>query len=334
MKLRALKTVPDMIAPFVVLCALTCPTDCTGLLTPVFERAWGQFGGAPGQFNVPRGVCVAHDGTVYVADVVNCRVQVFTTEGALLRQWGSYGDAPGLFKAPHGLALDHEERILVSDIATCRIQKFTPDGQVIVSFGERGTAPGQFGGASTTIVSGPMGIAVAPDGSLYVADPGNDRVQHFTSEGVFISTFTTVSDAGTLGEPRGVSIDRDGDIVVCDPQAERVARYSPDGALKAMWGCCGAYVDVHEDPDGLAWALDTDSGLFQVYHTVGTYAGNWGASGANLGQFLRPEGFAFGPHGTLYVADTGSNRIQKFTGAVAVAPTTWGGIKQLFRSER
>lgn len=64
-------------------------------------------------------------------------------------------------------------RPLVADFFNHRVQKFTADGRFLVAFGEHGTAPGQF--------DRPTDVTIDEDGTVYVVDFGNSRIQKFAS---------------------------------------------------------------------------------------------------------------------------------------------------------
>ena len=74
----------------------------------------------------------------------------------------------------YGVATDKDGFIYTVEYSTCRVQKWTPDGKFVASWGAPGRAPGQ--------LFNPWGLAVAPDGTVYVADTGNHRVQKFRFE--------------------------------------------------------------------------------------------------------------------------------------------------------
>jgi DNA-binding beta-propeller fold protein YncE len=68
--------------------------------------------------------------------------------------------------------------VYVADIDNHRIQKFTSAGVFLTKWGTNGTGDGEFGPR----IDDPMalGVAVAPDGSVYVADTENHRIQKFS----------------------------------------------------------------------------------------------------------------------------------------------------------
>jgi predicted membrane-bound mannosyltransferase len=102
------------------------------------ERVIGSFGEAPGQFIKPRNLAVAPDGSLYVVDTENHRIQHLAADGSVLQVWGSRasiheGDSVpgGTFNEPWGIAVDTDGFVYVADTWNYRIQKFTPDGVFI-----------------------------------------------------------------------------------------------------------------------------------------------------------------------------------------------------------
>jgi DNA-binding beta-propeller fold protein YncE len=69
---------------------------------------------------------VASDGSVYVADRINNRIQKFTSEGVFVTKWGAEGTGDGQFQWPWGVAAASDGSIYVADTGNLRIQKFSP----------------------------------------------------------------------------------------------------------------------------------------------------------------------------------------------------------------
>jgi DNA-binding beta-propeller fold protein YncE len=143
-------------------------------------HVWGTFAesseGAPapaGAFNEPWGLEVAPDGSVYVADTWNHRIQKFDGEGRFLLAWGEggIGSEPYRFFGPRDLALSSGGLVLVSDTGNKRVVVYSPEGRYLGQAGGEGTGTGQF--------DEPVGLAMHDGDHLYVADQGNRRVQVF-----------------------------------------------------------------------------------------------------------------------------------------------------------
>ncbi len=130
--------------------------------------SWGGWG--PGQFSA-LGVTVAQDGTVYVGDFVNNRIQHFSAAGTYLGQFGSTGTGPGQFQGITDVAAAPDGTLFVVEQNSARIQQVRSDGSCVSISGGPGAGPGQF--------NQPKGLVVSPDGIVYVADFANQRVQRF-----------------------------------------------------------------------------------------------------------------------------------------------------------
>jgi DNA-binding beta-propeller fold protein YncE len=147
---------------------------------------WGSFGNNDGQFYFPRGVAVDQaDGSVYVVDMGNHRIQKFDTSTNVLPQLllkigGGLGPGhasnpqaqePGQFRSPWGVAVDGQGDLYVTDTGNQRVQKFDREGNFLTQWGGFGNQDGQF--------NFPYGIAVDARGSVFVTDSANSRVQQF-----------------------------------------------------------------------------------------------------------------------------------------------------------
>jgi len=101
----------------------------------------------PGDFAKPTGAAVDSDGNLYVADMLNARIEVFDADGNFIRTFGKRGDGPGYFAMPKGVAIDSDGHIWVTDSMQNHVQLFGPDGTFLMSMGfGRGILPGQFSG--------------------------------------------------------------------------------------------------------------------------------------------------------------------------------------------
>jgi predicted membrane-bound mannosyltransferase/DNA-binding beta-propeller fold protein YncE len=286
----------------------------------------GATGVEPGRFNLPHGIAVAADNSIYVADSGNHRIQRLAPDGEVLAVWGdpspvAGGDAPdGTFSEPWDVAVGPDGSVYVADTWNHRIQKFTADGQFLAKwgFGISQNLDDPYG------LYGPRGIAVDDFGLVYVTDTGNKRILVYDEEGNFISQ---MGEGGfgpeQFSEPVGVAVNRSGLVFVADTWNQRVQSLQTDdlGNLFALsrWDVDGWYGKsitnypyVTTTDDGHVLISDPETPRIIEYTTAGELVRFWGVPGADMGGLNLPTGLAATADGGLWVADTGNNRLLYF----------------------
>lgn len=133
----------------------------------------GERGTEAGQFNLLRDAEIGPDGTLYVVDGGNFRVQVLDREGNPIRTIGSVGRRYGQFARPKGIAVDGEGNIYVSDAAHGNFQVFDSEGQLLLFVGSRS----ERGERATYML--PAGIDIDEDGRIYMVDQYFRRLDIF-----------------------------------------------------------------------------------------------------------------------------------------------------------
>jgi uncharacterized protein (TIGR03663 family) len=240
---------------------------------------WGSFadiafGEAPlGTFNEPWGVAVGPDGSVYITDTWNHRVQKFSQTGDPIKTWGRFGQplpedpaSSEYFWGPRGIAVDSQARVFVADTGNKRIVVFDEDGNYLTEFGSGGFDPGQF--------DEPVGVAVGNDGIVYVTDTWNQRVQSFIpsegAEGLVYFPLAQWDVNGWFGQSLEnkpfIAVDAQSHVFITDPEGYRVIEFASSGEFVRTWGDFG--FDITQI--GLASGIAVD----QLGHVWVTDAGN------------------------------------------------------------
>lgn len=213
-------------------------TGNTSSLVAGGTQGVGDGTGSAARFNTPRGIVYdALSGFLYVADSQSHVIRRVTTGGVVTTfagttSTGGFIDATGTsarFNYPQGLAVDSSGVIYVADTLGNRIRKINPAGDVTTLAGS-GTAGFANGTGTAAQFNNPWAVAVAADGTVYVADTNNDRIRKVTASGV-VTTFAGsgvagfadgAGDAAQFNKPAGIAIGSDGRLYVTDKDNHRL----------------------------------------------------------------------------------------------------------------
>jgi uncharacterized repeat protein (TIGR02543 family) len=217
---------------------------------------------------------------VYVADTYNNRILKFDSGGVLQTSWGTWGTGNNQFEYPDDVAADNSGYVYVTDHDNNRVLKFDNSGNPVGSpWGLPGGASGDGNGEFHL----PWGIACDSTGHVYVVDNGNNRVQVFASDGTFLGKWGTFGTSGDdqFNSPLGIAVDG-AEVYVADVGNNRIQKFYN-------------YIP----PTGPAY--------------IGVFNWKFGSQGSGQDQFSGPNGVALDNAKNIYVADTGNDRIQKFS---------------------
>ncbi len=181
-------------------------------------------GAGEGRLNFPMGVAAAADGSAFVADTNNGRVQQFDGEGDFLRSFGRLGYLDGEFQRPRSVCV-FGAGVLVADTRNHRIQYLDLQSERLATAAPVTRAILGGLGDGPTDLKLPGYVAAGAGGGIYVADTGHAAVKKFTLDGKVSATL----GAGSLTEPTGIAVADDGTVFVADAGKARIVAFDRDG---------------------------------------------------------------------------------------------------------
>jgi DNA-binding beta-propeller fold protein YncE/tetratricopeptide (TPR) repeat protein len=226
---------------------------------------------------------------------------------------------------PGALGYDKNGTLWMLETKNDKLHQLDAAGNPVLTIGRSGSRNGQF--------DGPRDFVFASDGSIYVADTGNGRIQGFSPDGVFFR----VIDKGVkdkLDEPVALAIDEKDNLYVLDVGRNAVVVYGADGAPVREFGNDPAREDERlQKPVGLMVTqeevLVLSSGRVSVYGVAGDKAGRllrtFGTDGKEAGELARAQSITARDANTFFIADGDQARVQVF--ATGYRPQPPQGVK-------
>ena len=232
--------------------------DQSGAISVIAGRGVAGFEGDGGSATDallwwPYAVAVDEAGNLFIADSANNRVRKVERNGIIDTVAGNglagfSGDGGPALKArlnhPCGLAIDSKGNLLIADSWNNCIRRVDPTGVITTVAGTKQPGFGGDGGpAERARLYHPYGIAVAEDGSIWIADRSGNRLRKVRSDGTIVSIAGQGSagyegDAGPparakLNRPSGIAVDRAGNLYIADSWNHRIRRIAAsDGRIK------------------------------------------------------------------------------------------------------
>ncbi|MEO8132496.1 MAG: RHS repeat-associated core domain-containing protein, partial [Betaproteobacteria bacterium] len=248
-----------------------------------------------------RDIVAAPDGSVYLAsNLAEQIVYRVAPDGTFTIVAGN--GVPGgstFLTGPTAIALAPDGSLYIAETFAHRIRRVTPAGGVSIVAGTGASGFSGDGGLATAATfSQPSGLAVAADGSLFIADWGNFRIRRVRTDG-FINTIAggtgtcglgfSCGDGGQailagINAPRGIAFGPDGSLFVAEDNTSRIRRIGPDGIITTFAGTTGGFSgdggpataarihapsDVDVAPDGGVYIADFFNGSVRYVGTDG-----------------------------------------------------------------
>ena len=258
----------------------------------------------------------ASDGAVNSKDEVHIfsrgahPLTIWDTDGNFISSWGE-----GTFSAnPHGIYIAPNDNVWLVDRDFHIATEYTPGGETIRTLGEKLAPSPSFQGMPFNM---PSGLAIAPDGNMFVSDGyGGHRVHKFSSDGeLLLSWGKQGAGPGEFALLHNIWVDERGRVIICDRENDRIQIFDGEGNFLEEWTDLQAPGDLWI-LDSIVYVVEQGAGTgVSVWTLDGELLSRWRGSdeGAAAGSVIGGHGICVDSKGSVYVTEIGQGeRVSKF----------------------
>ena len=246
--------------------------------------------------NGPMYIAFSDNGDMFVTSFSDHCIHVYDSSGKKKTTIGSKGSGELQFQNPCGIAISGEV-VYVAELQLHRIQKLTTGGEFLGTFGQKGSDVGQF--------NEPWGLNISPEGKVYVSDTENHRIQVFHSD--WTLSHIIIGKVSGFTNPFGVAFDISGDVHVTGCNSDLLTVFTPSGQFVRKYDQTHLSnpVGIAIDSAGYSLVTNNRSASLSIYDPSGRFI-------HSIGGFRNPYGVSVSLDGSVWVADTGNNRLLKY----------------------
>lgn len=211
--------------------------------TPIFK--FGKKGTGDGQFQFPYGITGDKDGNVYVSDLYNGKISIFSPKGKFIKYFTDENKKTDFVKAPGGLRI-FGKKLYVTDINQSKVMVYSLDGKKML---EISTAT-----AKDDTLDAPNAVTIDENQNIYVSDTGNQRLLVFDKKGKFIRLINGSTDGkgdSKFVNPRGIGVLGNGVVLMVDNMTHFVYGFDKEGNQIFQFGGLGSDKEQFYLPNGL-----------------------------------------------------------------------------------
>lgn len=320
----------------IVLLAIGLSTACdTFNKKPASLTETRTFSGKGKEFGEPFGVAIDKTGSVFVSDGERGKLVKINKSGAVEKEFAG-------FDTPSAIAFEAGGGLIVADSGSHTIKRLNPEtGEVSLIAGVLGKRGSLDGEGATALFNAPIGVCVAADGRIFIADTYNDRIRVLENGVVSTLAGSTRGYSDGIGAsaqfdtPAGLVVLSDGSLLVADSGNRRLRRVDTNGVVTTVAGTgeddlvdgfplAAKFVEptsLAVSPQGAVYVADGNAirvigkRPLAFVETISNDRRGFADGPLRKSSFNRPGGLAFDQNGDLFIADSENQVLRIMTGA-------------------